>query len=155
MSRTERKVQIFKIVVLWVMKLICSGCFVNLVKSLVQRRQLYLVFKSHCSGLRRRRLQQQQAGGGGGGKGGLTQKQTECNVVNPRTGQPYTMDELAAGHNRHESLLERVGSGAEEALSTALCAAELAAPDALPRSTDKVVHNPTAKEALFGKGADR
>jgi hypothetical protein len=40
--------------------------------------------------------QQQQSGGGGGGKGGLMQKQAQCNVVNPRTGQPYTMDELVA-----------------------------------------------------------
>jgi hypothetical protein len=40
--------------------------------------------------------QQQQPGGGGGGKGGLMQKQAQCNVVNPRTGQPYTTDELAA-----------------------------------------------------------
>jgi hypothetical protein len=40
--------------------------------------------------------QQQQSGGGGGGKGGLMQKQAQCNVVNPRTGQPYSMDELVA-----------------------------------------------------------
>jgi hypothetical protein len=40
--------------------------------------------------------QQQQSGGGGGGKGGLMQKQAQCNVVNPRTGQPYTTDELVA-----------------------------------------------------------
>jgi hypothetical protein len=38
--------------------------------------------------------QQQQSGGGGGGKGGLMQKQAQCNVVNPHTKQPYTMDEL-------------------------------------------------------------
>jgi hypothetical protein len=99
--------------------------------------------------------QQQQSGGGGGGKGGLMLKQAQCNVVNPRTGQPYTMDELAAGQNRHESLLEHVGNSVEEALSTALRVAELAAPDALPRSNDKVVHDPAAKEALFRKGADR
>jgi hypothetical protein len=98
---------------------------------------------------------QQQSGGRDGGKGGLMQKQAQCNVVNPRTGQPYTMDELAAGQNRHESLLEHVGNSAEEALSTAVRVAELAAPDALPRSSDKAVHDPAAKEALFGKGADR
>jgi hypothetical protein len=40
--------------------------------------------------------QQQHSGGGGGGKGGLVQKQAQCNVVNPRTGQPYTTDELVA-----------------------------------------------------------
>jgi hypothetical protein len=40
--------------------------------------------------------QQQQSGGGGGVKGGLVQKQAQCNVVNPRTGQPYTTDELVA-----------------------------------------------------------
>jgi type II secretory pathway pseudopilin PulG len=40
--------------------------------------------------------QQQQSGGGGGGKGGLMHKQAQCNVVNPRTGQPYTTDELVA-----------------------------------------------------------
>jgi hypothetical protein len=39
---------------------------------------------------------QKQPGGGGGGKGGLLLKQAQCNVVNPRTGQPYTMDELVA-----------------------------------------------------------
>jgi hypothetical protein len=39
---------------------------------------------------------QKQPGGGGGGKGGLMLKQAQCNVVNPRTGQPYTMDELVA-----------------------------------------------------------
>jgi hypothetical protein len=38
--------------------------------------------------------QQQQSGGGGGGNGGLMLKQAQCNVVNPRTKQPYTMDEL-------------------------------------------------------------
>jgi hypothetical protein len=38
--------------------------------------------------------QQQSAGGGGGGKGGLMLKQAQCNVVNPHTKQPYTMDEL-------------------------------------------------------------
>jgi hypothetical protein len=98
--------------------------------------------------------QQQQAGGGGGGKGGLMQKQAQCNVVNPRTGQPYSMDELVTEMHRLESMLERVGSGAEEALSTALRVAELAAPDALPRSGDKAVHDPAAKEALFGRGAE-
>jgi hypothetical protein len=40
--------------------------------------------------------QQQQPGGGGRGKGGLMQKQAQCNVVNPRTRQPYTTDELVA-----------------------------------------------------------
>jgi hypothetical protein len=40
--------------------------------------------------------QQQSGGGGGGGKGGLMLKQAQCNVVNPRTGQPYAMDELVA-----------------------------------------------------------
>jgi hypothetical protein len=40
--------------------------------------------------------QQQQRLGGGWGKGGLMQKQAQCNVVNPRTGQPYTTDELVA-----------------------------------------------------------
>jgi hypothetical protein len=38
--------------------------------------------------------QQLSGGGGGGGKGGLMLKQAQCNVVNPRTKQPYTMDEL-------------------------------------------------------------
>jgi hypothetical protein len=42
-----------------------------------------------------------------------------------------------------------------EALSTALRVAELAAPDALPWSSDKAVHDPAAKEVLFGQGADR
>jgi hypothetical protein len=98
--------------------------------------------------------QQQQSGGGGGGKGGLMQKQAQCNVVNPRTGQPYTMDELVTEMHRLETMLERVGRGAEEALSTALRVAEQAAPDALPRSSDKGVHDSAAKEALFGRGAD-
>jgi hypothetical protein len=99
--------------------------------------------------------QQQQSGGGGGGKGGLMLRQAQCNVVNPRTGQPYTTDELVSEMRLLETTLERVGSGAEEALSTALRVAELAAPDALPRSSDKAVHVSAAKEALFGKGADR
>jgi hypothetical protein len=40
--------------------------------------------------------QQQQSGGGGEGKGGLMLKQTQCNVVNLCTKQPYKMDELVA-----------------------------------------------------------
>jgi hypothetical protein len=100
-----------------------------------------------------RKLQKEP--GGGGAKGGLVQQQTQCNVVNPRTGQPYTMDELVAVLHRHESMLERVGSGAEEALSTALRVAELAAPDALLRSSDKGVNDPAVKEALFRKNAER
>jgi hypothetical protein len=51
--------------------------------------------------------QPQQSGGGGGGKGGLMQKQAQCNVVNPRTGQPYSMDELVAEIGRLEGLVSR------------------------------------------------
>jgi hypothetical protein len=97
------------------------------------------------------RNMQKQPGGAGGAKGGFMQQQTQCNAVDHRTGQPYTMDELVAVLHRHESMLERVGSGVEEALSTALRVAEFAAPDALPRSSDKGVNDPAVKEALFGK----
>jgi prefoldin subunit 5 len=38
----------------------------------------------------------QKASGGQGGRGGLIQQQVQCNIRNPRTNQPYTMDELAA-----------------------------------------------------------
>jgi hypothetical protein len=99
--------------------------------------------------------QQQSGGGGGGGQGGLMLKQAQCNVVNPRTKQPYTMDELVSELHRLERILERVGRVAEEALSTALRVAELAAPDALPRSYNKGVHDPAAKEALFTRRSDR
>jgi hypothetical protein len=51
--------------------------------------------------------QPQQSGGGGGSKGGLMQKQAQCNVVNPRTGQPYSMDELVAEIGRLEGLVSR------------------------------------------------
>jgi hypothetical protein len=51
--------------------------------------------------------QPQQSGGGGGGKGGLMLKQAQCNVVNPRTGQPYSMDELVAEIGRLEGLVSR------------------------------------------------
>jgi hypothetical protein len=47
---------------------------------------------------------QKAPGRGGGAKGGLKQQQTQCNVVNPRTGQPYRMDELVAVLHRHESM---------------------------------------------------
>jgi hypothetical protein len=53
-------------------------------------------------------------------------KQAQCNVVNPRTGQPYTMDGTFAGMHLLESMLERVGS-------------------------DKRVHDPAAKETLIGR----
>jgi hypothetical protein len=99
--------------------------------------------------------QQQQSWGGGGGKGGLMLKQAQCNVVNPRTKQPYTMDELVSELHRLERILERVGSGAEEALSTALRVAELAAPDALPSHSIKGEHDASVKEALFIRRYDR
>jgi hypothetical protein len=51
--------------------------------------------------------QPQQSGGGGGSKGGRMQKQAQCNVVNPRTGQPYSMDELVAEIGRLEGLVSR------------------------------------------------
>jgi hypothetical protein len=51
--------------------------------------------------------QSQQSGGGGGGKGGLMLKQAQCNVVNPRTGQPYSMDELVTEIGRLEGLVSR------------------------------------------------
>jgi hypothetical protein len=38
-------------------------------------------------------------------------KQTQCNVVNPCTGQPYTMEELVSELRRCETMLERVGGG--------------------------------------------
>jgi hypothetical protein len=67
--------------------------------------------------------QPQQSGGGGAGKGGLMQKQAQCNVVNPRTGQPYSMDELVAEIGRLEGLVSRntddiagVASAAREGL---------------------------------------
>jgi hypothetical protein len=65
------------------------------------------------------------------------------------------MDELVSELHRLERMLERVGSGAEEALFSALRVAELAAPDALPRSYNKGVHDPAAKEALFAGRSDR
>jgi hypothetical protein len=51
--------------------------------------------------------QEQQWSGGGGGNGGLMLKQAQCNVVNPRTKQPYTMDELVAEIVRLEILVAR------------------------------------------------
>ena len=52
--------------------------------------------------------QQQQSPTGGplrGGKGGLALQQAQCNVTNPRTHQPYTLDELAEEIHRHEKSL--------------------------------------------------
>jgi hypothetical protein len=42
-----------------------------------------------------------------GGKGGLVLKQAQCNVLNPHTKQPYTMDELVAEILRLETLVAR------------------------------------------------
>jgi hypothetical protein len=49
----------------------------------------------------------QRSGGGGGGKGGLMLKQAQCNVVNPRTRQPYSMDELVDEVQRLHAHLAR------------------------------------------------
>jgi hypothetical protein len=66
-------------------------------------------------------------------------------VVNPRTGQPYTMHRL-------ERMLERVGSGAEEALSTALPVAELAAPDALLAAATRRCTTRQQRRSCSGRG---
>jgi hypothetical protein len=99
--------------------------------------------------------QQHQRSRGGGDKGGLMLKQALNDVLNPRTGQPYSMGELVAELHLLESMLDRVGRVAEDALSTALRVAELAAPHALPGSCNKGVHDPAAKEALFTRRSDR
>jgi hypothetical protein len=49
----------------------------------------------------------QRSGGGGAGKGGLMLKQAQCNVVNPRTRQPYSMDELVDEVQRLHAHLAR------------------------------------------------
>ena len=75
-------------------------------------------------------------GGGGGGRGGQALMQAQCTEVNPRTGQPYTMDELLEQIRLHEVVLARHSTDIANVASTAQVGLEyLGAPTAAALST--------------------
>jgi hypothetical protein len=102
--------------------------------------------------------QSQQSGGGGGGKGGLMLKQAQCNVVNPRTGQPYSMDELVTEIGRLEGLVSRNADDIAGVAAATREGLENMSPSS-DRATDVVAATPSASEKAprkkwFGFGSN-
>ena len=67
-----------------------------------------------------------KSSGGGGGRGGQALMQAQCTEVNPRTGQPYTMDELLEQIKQLQIALARNSSAIEEVASTSQVGLEYA-----------------------------
>mmetsp|Transcript_13067 Transcript_13067/g.26441 ORF Transcript_13067/g.26441 Transcript_13067/m.26441 type:complete len:775 (-) Transcript_13067:49-2373(-) len=75
-------------------------------------------------------------GGVGGGRGGQALMQAQCTEVNPRTGQPYTMDELLEQIKQLQIALARNSADIANVASTAQVGLEyLGAPTAAALST--------------------